>query len=362
MQARAEPQPLPLGDGCWRGPSPHDARLRDGLRARGWRDERALPDGSWAWRLAPATDAPDAPVDPEHPAGRWATRFAQARAAHAAPFPAQPRWLAILNLTPDSFSDGGRWLTSSGAVDASALRQQAERLIEQGADALDLGAESTRPGAAPVPEEEQLRRLLPAIAALRPLGAPLAVDTRSARVAAACLDAGAEWINDVSGLAHDPAMAPLAAARGCRLVLMHLRGSPETMRDHAHYRFLLGEVADELAARVRRGLDAGMNREQIVLDPGIGFAKDAAHSRALVGGFGALRALGFPLLAGPSRKSFLADLAPAAPPAGRDALSAGAAALCAAQGAAWLRLHDGGGWDAVRAAAACARAARGESA
>jgi dihydropteroate synthase len=361
--APATPVVLPLGDGAWRGPPPRDAAQLAALAALGWQAEAALPDGSWSWRaLGPPRPSTSGSHHAHDEDGALAEQFERARAADAAAFPAEPQWLGVLNLTPDSFSDGGALLAADGAPEPDAVLRRAAALLAQGAAALDLGAESTRPGAAEVPADEQLRRLLPAIGALRPLGATLCVDTRSARVAAACLDAGVAWINDVSGLAHDPGMAPLAAARGCRTLLMHLRGTPADMRERTGYRHLLGEVADELAACVRRGLDAGMNREQIVLDPGIGFAKDAAQSRALVARLGALRALGFPLLAGPSRKSFLAGLAAGAAPADRDRLTIGAAALCAAQGAAWLRLHDGSGWEAVRAAAACARAARGEDA
>ncbi|MDA1260112.1 MAG: dihydropteroate synthase, partial [Planctomycetota bacterium] len=273
------PQPLPLGDGCWRGPAPGDASERGALEAHGWRAERALPDGSWAWRRNAAARAECAPFDS---AAGIAAELERARVAEAEPYPDQPRWLAVLNLTPDSFSDGGALLTAGGALDEAALLLRATALRAQGAAALDLGAESTRPGAVEIPAAEQLRRLLPAIAALRALGLPLSIDTRSARVAEACLDAGADWINDVSGLEHDPAMAPLAAERGCRVIVMHTRGDPAQMGARAHYRHLLGEIADELTERVRRGLDAGMNREQIVLDPGIGFAKTAAQSRALV--------------------------------------------------------------------------------
>lgn len=346
---------LPLGEGCWRGPAPSTPCVHLG----GWQSLGPLPDGSWRWRapVAPASAPATTDVD-----GWILQQLEAARAAQRAPFPAEPRLLGILNLTPDSFSDGGQFLDGSGRLQIPALRQAALRLQAQGAAALDLGAESTRPGAQAVAPETQLQTLLPALDALRGLGLPLSVDTRSARVAEACLDAGASILNDVSGLREDPDMAGLAAARGCTVILMHMRGSPSDMREHARYRHLLGEVADELMERVQTGLRAGMTREQIVLDPGIGFAKDAAQSRELVGRCEALRALGFPLLMGPSRKSFLAELAPAGPaPTARDAASLGIAALCAAQGAAWIRLHDGAGWDAVRAAAACARVAHEEA-
>ncbi|RMH01156.1 MAG: dihydropteroate synthase, partial [Planctomycetota bacterium] len=194
--------------------------------------------------------------------------------------------------------------------------------------------------------------------ALLPLDAPLSIDTRSARVAAACLAAGASWINDVSALS-DPAMAPTVAAAGADLCLMHSRGTPADMQRRTGYRHLLGEVIDELAGRCRLALAAGVAPARIQVDPGIGFAKDAEQSLALLGRCGALRGLGFPLLVGPSRKSCLVAALGERPPRQRDAGSAGVAALAAAQGAAWLRLHRGGElWDAVLAAAAAGAAAR----
>jgi dihydropteroate synthase len=349
-------QALPLGDGDWRGPAADPSVSAAALRARGWCVVAPLPDGAWRWRPVSA-ESGSATI-----AGTDAVAALEAaRAAVAAPFPPEPRWMGILNLTPDSFSDGGRLCDGEGRPRRTALLDAARRMQDQGAAGLDLGAESTRPGAAAVPEATQLRALLPALEIVGRLGLPCSADTRSARVAEACLDAGARIINDVSGLTADPGMAPLAAARGCTTILMHARGEPANMAAHAHYRHLLGEVADELGLRVQAALRAGMNKEQIVLDPGIGFAKSAAQSRALLARCGALRALGFPLLVGPSRKSFLADLAPGAAPDQRGTVSLGAAALAAAQGAAWIRLHDGAGWDAVRAAAACARAAREEA-
>lgn len=356
-------QALPLGGGVWRGPSLRGADPGQRVNLGGWLSCARLPDDSWSWREPLAASARPAGATAE--AQRAWEMLEAARTAERAPFPQEPRLLGILNLTADSFSDGGALLETDGTVRRPALRAAAVRLREQGAAALDLGAESTRPGAQAVEPERQLQTLLPAVEALRELGLPLSVDTRSARVASACLDAGAAMINDVSGLRDDPDMAPLAAARGCPVFLMHLRGSPADMRERAVYRHLLGEIADELMERVQAGLRAGMNKEQIVLDPGIGFAKNAAQSRELVARCGAFRALGFPLLLGPSRKSFLAGFeaedTPTLPPAARDAASLGAAVLCAAQGAAWLRMHDGSGFAAVRAAAACARAARGEA-
>ncbi len=252
--------------------------------------------------------------------------------------------MAILNLTENSFSDGGALLPAGALEEAAALRKA------EGASWLDLGAESTRPGAAPVKDSIQLERLLPAIERLLPFQIPLSVDTRSAKVAEACLNAGATMINDVSGLTHDPAMAGLIAEKGCPVVLMHMRGTPATMADHAHYSELFGEVADELAARARTALDTGIHPDRIILDPGIGFAKNARSSHALVEGAGAFRALGFNLLLGPSRKSFL-DPSGLLDPSERDAATLEAALTCARQGVAVLRLHNGRKWNSIRKAA-----------
>ena len=289
--------------------------------------------------------------DLENPAYRsgWiAARLASGHRAMSHP-PAAPKLMGILNLSTDSFSDGQVALGSGFDV-----LYRAQCLLAEQADILDLGAESTRPGAAAVPDEQQLAPLLPAIEPLLQLGVPLSIDTRSAVVAAACLDAGAHMINDVSGFS-DPDMAPLIAARQCRAFAMHMRGTPEDMQDHCNYRFMLGEIADDLMGIACRAFDSGIEYRQLALDPGIGFSKTASQCRELIANLGSLRALGLPLLAGPSRKSFMSDLLPHCRPDQRDGGSAGAAALCAAQGASFIRLHRGGSsWDAVRVAAACA--------
>ena len=288
--------------------------------------------------------------DPKTRAGWIVARLAAAREAWSAPY-FEPAFMAALNLTPDSFSDGGE------LPDPAAVREAAQERVAEGASWLDLGAESTRPGAKPVERDEQLDRLLPAIEAVAQLGAEVSIDTRSASVAKACLDAGASMINDVSALT-DPEMAPLVAERGCSVVIMHMRGTSADMHRHADYRFVVGEVIDEIAARVAVALEAGVAAERIVVDPGIGFAKTASQSLELQGRLGAFRALGLPVLAGPSRKSFMSDLLPGREAAERDGGTAGAAGLCAAQGAAILRLHRGGAvWDAVKVAAAAGAAA-----
>jgi dihydropteroate synthase len=323
------------------------------LAALGVRYQELLADGSARYSLDRAaqisTDLPFGDLDSPTYRALWiAARLAAGRDAIALP-PAAPQLMGILNLSEDSFSNG-----SVGLGTGFDVHYRAQCLLVEQASILDLGAESTRPGAAAIPASEQLAKLLPAIKKLLPLGVPLSVDTRSAEVAAACLDAGAQIINDVSGLA-DPAMAPLIAERECQVIAMHMRGTPANMQDFCDYRFLMGELVDELMLICLNAFDAGIEPHQLVLDPGIGFSKNAAQCRQIVADFGALRALGLPLLSGPSRKSFMADLLPNCRPDQRDGGSFGAAALCAAQGASYLRLHRGGrGWDAVRIAAACA--------
>lgn len=363
-------QAIPLEDGWWRAPAPrtHQSAFLQRAAELGLHEACRLADGSIALRpdarfvrrtLAQGelrqderhdfNDPDDASVECTAIGVALARIQAGLRAYHQ-PFPA-PNWMVILNLTPDSFSDGGR-LDSDAALLAQAKQAQAH-----GAAWLDLGAESTRPGATAIPNEQQLARLLPAIELLRPLGIPISIDTRSAAVADACLNAGASMINDVSGLS-DPNMAACCAEHEAALTLMHMRGTPADMQQHCSYRFLLGEVADELAASAAKALAAGVAADRILLDPGIGFAKTPEQSRQLVAQCGALRALGFGLLLGPSRKSFQAELIPERSAAERDCGTAGAAASCILQGVTTLRLHSGEYWDAARVAAGIAATPR----
>ncbi|KAA3604988.1 MAG: dihydropteroate synthase [Planctomycetota bacterium] len=346
----------PIGAGWWRGPAPRTGVCERALAETGIIGGAELADGSFRYRFLPGAESPplrNAAGDPDEPHTRasWiACRLFAARRAFLSPFH-EPTFMAVLNLTEDSFSDGGT-LNSPQAVYEAALQRQAE-----GATLLDLGAESTRPGARGVAAQRQLQKLLPAMEVLAETGFEVSIDTRSAEVAETCLNRGAGMINDVSAL-EDFAMGPLVAERGCRLVLMHTRGKPADMQTRADYRLLLGEVMDELAQRVLRAFETGVQAEQLILDPGIGFAKTAEQSLELVGRLDAFRALGFPLLVGPSRKSFMEAVLDGKPPAARDGGTAGAAALCAAQGASYLRLHRGGDyWDAVKVAWAAAAAA-----
>ena len=351
-------QALALPKGLWRGPAPDTGSPTEPYSELGLTPVATLADDSWSWQAQETLIFEDelALEDPQDPQTRphWiAARIAAARRATQAAF--HPlTWMAILNLTADSFSDGGE-LGGLAQIQARAAAR-----LSEGASWLDLGAESTRPGAVPVSAEQQLDCLLPALESLRDLASQLSVDTRSANVAQACLKQGATMINDVSAL-EDPAMAQIAADHGCELVLMHMRGTPANMTSHANYHHLLGEIADEWMASMSQALAAGVSPEKIHMDPGIGFAKDASHSLDLLGPLGSLRGLGFPLLVGPSRKSFLEEPLGSRPPREREAGTAGAVALCAAQGVATLRLHQGQPhWDAAQVARACAQTAQTE--
>jgi dihydropteroate synthase len=242
--------------------------------------------------------------------------------------------MAVLNVTPDSFSDGGRYADPDAAVEHGL------RLAAEGADLLDVGGESTRPASQPVSADEELRRTLPVVRALvRRAGVPVSIDTSKAEVARAAIDAGAEVVNDVSGLQRDPALAPVVARGGASLCLMHTRGTPQDMQQRAAYGDLLGEVHDELLQALRRGVEAGVPEDQIALDPGLGFAKTAEHNLLLLRRLRELTQLGRPLLVGASRKSFLGKLSGKAA-AERLTGSIAAATVAALQGASVLRVHD----------------------
>jgi dihydropteroate synthase len=211
-----------------------------------------------------------------------------------------PVLMGILNITPDSFSDGGRFFEPGDSL------RRIEELQRQGADVIDVGGESTRPGSDPVTVDEELRRVSPAIeAAASRFELPVSVDTTKAEVARGALDAGAEIINDISGLRFDPNLAAVAAQSGAGLVLMHIRGRPQTMQQDIHYDDLLGEIAAELGESARRALEAGCLADRIVVDPGIGFGKTAEQNLVLIDRLDWLQELGFPVLIGPSRKSFI---------------------------------------------------------
>jgi dihydropteroate synthase len=258
------------------------------------------------------------------------------------------RIMGVVNVTPDSFSDGGRYLDRAAAV-AHGLE-----LAEEGADLLDVGGESTRPGADPVPADEERRRVVPVIEGLRAAGCtlPISIDTTKAEVAAAALDAGATMVNDVTALRGDPEMARLVAQRGVEVCLMHMRGEPRTMQENPVYDDVVADVTAFLAERTEVAVAAGIKRERIIVDPGIGFGKTAEHNLALLAGLETLVALGRPVLVGTSRKSFLGRLT------GRevDKRLPGTIAtnvLAFERGARIFRVHDVGPVkDALRVAAA----------
>jgi dihydropteroate synthase len=244
----------------------------------------------------------------------------------------RPLLMGIVNVTPDSFSDGGRFLDPRAAV------AHARELIEQGADILDIGAESTRPGAQPVGAAEEIGRLRPVLDALRDSPVPISVDTMKPEVMRAALDLGAAMINDVAALAA-PGALDVVAASECGVCLMHMQGEPRSMQAAPHYDDVVGEVKAFLAARVEACLRAGIARERIVVDPGLGFGKTVEHNFELLRGLPQLAQLGRPLLVGWSRKSSLGKITGRAPQ-DRLAASLAAALLALQRGARILRVHD----------------------
>jgi len=242
--------------------------------------------------------------------------------------------MGVLNVTPDSFSDGGLYAERDAAVGYGLA------VFEAGADIVDVGGESTRPGAAPLDPDTEIRRVVPVIEELRRRGPGLlSIDTTKAAVAAAALDAGADLVNDVSGFAFDPRLAPLVARRRVPAVLMHLRGRFETMHRDPSYGDVMGEVIAELRQASMRAEEGGLSREQVIVDPGIGFSKAASHSLEVIRRLPEMAALDRPVLAGPSRKSFIGRVLDL--PAGERLMgTAAAVAACVLGGAHIVRVHD----------------------
>ena len=293
--------------------------------------------GGWCWfsqveilqrgrpaRLAPLAEVPEAVL----------ARLTAPRQALAGLAMGRPQIMGILNVTPDSFSDGGRFL------DPAAALAQAQAMVAEGAALLDIGGESTRPGAAEVPVADEIARTEPVIAALRGAGVPLSIDTRKAAVAQAALAAGAGIVNDVSALTFDAGLAAVVAAAEVPLVLMHARGTPATMQDDPVYDDVLLDVYDWLEGRIAAAEAAGIARARIVVDPGIGFGKTAAHNLALIRGLALFHGLGCPLLLGASRKRFIGTISGEDRADRRVAGSLAVALAGAAQGAQLLRVHD----------------------
>jgi len=241
--------------------------------------------------------------------------------------------MGVVNVTPDSFSDGGLYLDPEMAI------AHGRELTQAGAEILDVGGESTRPGAEPVPAEEELRRVVPVIRGLSGAGSRISVDTSKAAVAAAALDAGAEIVNDVTALRGDREMAPLCAERGATVVLMHMLGEPRTMQEDPRYDDVVAAVKAFLAERLKAAVAAGIDEERVWLDPGIGFGKTGAQNMELLRRLGELSELGRPLVIGTSRKSFIGKVDGSAADQ-RLGGTIASSVLAAAEGAAVLRVHD----------------------
>jgi dihydropteroate synthase len=263
--------------------------------------------------------------------------------------------MGALNITPDSFSDGGDFLEPEAAL------TRAQQMIDEGADIVDIGGESSRPGAAAVPAAAESARILPVIEYLAPrVGVPLSVDTYKAGVAREAAAAGASIINDITGLRSDPGMAEVVAQSGCALVVMHMRGTPQTMQSDTRYDDLVGEVFGKLRESVEIALAAGVPEDRVVVDPGIGFGKSAAGSLLLLRRLGEFRTLGRPVLVGCSRKSFIGKTLGIENPKERLEGSLAAAVIAVCNGAHIVRAHDVAATRVAVDLAWAARTARGE--
>lgn len=264
-----------------------------------------------------------------------------------------PLVMGIVNVTPDSFSDGGT------NFDPRAALESARAMLAAGADIIDVGGESTRPGAETVTPQQELARVLPVVRALAESGAVVSVDTRHPEVASACVASGAAVVNDISGFS-DPAMVALAASGDAGLVVMHMKGDPRTMQDAPRYDDVVAEVAAYLKAQALMLEAAGVARERIALDPGIGFGKTTAHNLELLRRLGEIAALGYPVLVGASRKRFIGEITGVAEPRERLAGSLAAALVAIDAGAAILRVHDVAETVAALAIARAVRSGTGE--
>ncbi len=299
----------------------------------------ALPlAGGWTWfdraermtrgGASELVDASDIPVDIRD-------RLTAPRAPIARLSFDVPRLMGILNVTPDSFSDGGQFSAPDAAL------AQAHAMADAGADMIDVGGESTRPGSRPVPAEEEIARTAPVIAATRAgLQTPISIDTRKADVAQAAVGAGANLVNDVSGFTYDAALAPWCAEAGLPVCVMHAQGDPQTMQDNPVYDHVTLDVYDFLSERVDALVALGIDRSQIVVDPGIGFGKTQAHNLTLLSQISVFHGLGCPILLGASRKKFIGTIGGAPDAAARMPGSVAVALAGVAQGVQIIRVHD----------------------
>ena len=243
--------------------------------------------------------------------------------------------MGILNVTPDSFSDGGRYFDKSSAI------KRAIQMVEDGADIIDIGGESTRPGSQPLAIEEELRRTLPVIEALtKEINIPISIDTYKSDVAKRALDAGASMVNDISGLRFDPEMPKVVAAYKVPVVIMHIKGTPKDMQKNPAYKALITEIMDYLRYSIRSAKEAGIAEEMIIIDPGIGFGKTFEHNLEIINKFHEFTLLEKPLIIGPSRKAFIGKILGDAPAGERLEGTAAAVAIAIINGADIIRVHD----------------------
>lgn len=243
--------------------------------------------------------------------------------------------MGILNVTPDSFSDGGRYFEKDTAV------ERALQMAEDGADIIDIGGESTRPGSDPIPFEEELRRTVPVIESLsKKTGLPISIDTYKADLAKRALDAGASMVNDISGLRFDPDMPKVVSEYGVPVALMHIRGTPKNMQTDPVYEALIPEIMDYLRISVRLAVKFGVREDRIIVDPGIGFGKTFDHNLEIIRNLGQFACLGYPVLIGPSRKAFIGKILGGAPPQERIEGTGAAIAISILNGANIVRVHD----------------------
>lgn len=310
------------------------------LRSDAPRPETALTlAGGWCWfdEVECLTRAGESEVIlAAHLPEEVADRLCRRRAPQAGLSFEQPRIMGILNVTPDSFSDGGQFDALEAAL------EQAQALAEAGADVIDIGGESTRPGAQEVPEDEEIARTAPLIAALRDEGfdTPISIDTRKSMVGDAAVEAGADMLNDVSAMEFDPGMGELAAITGLPICLMHAQGLPEVMQDDPRYEDVLFDVYDYLEDRVALAEANGIARDKIIVDPGIGFGKTLEHNLALLRGIALLHGLGCPILLGVSRKRFIGEIGNAADAQARMPGTLAVTLAALGQGVQLHRVHD----------------------